>query len=138
MGALEMASARLPVATIGKTGYYDTIINGETGILCKNVSDLQKSIIEILKSDTETERLGNNAKKYLAKFSPKIIVEEWDCLLESVHSGKFKAKYKSPSKPFTSQLKWLRVCNRFVRIRLGFKFIPSLLKLESLVRKVLR
>lgn len=138
MGALEMASARLPVATIGKTGYYDTIINGETGILCENVSDLQKSIIEILKSDTETERLGNNAKKNLAKFSPKIIVEEWDCLLESVFYGKFKAKYKSPSQPFTSQLKWLRVCNRFVRFRLGFKFIPSLLKLESLVRKVLR
>lgn len=138
MGALEMASAKLPVATIGKTGYFDTIVNGETGILCKNISDLQKSIIEILKSNTETERLGNNAKVFLEKFSPQIIVDEWDCLLKSVYSDKFEAQYQSPSKPFTSQLKWLRVCNRFIRFSLRLKFVPSILRLESFVRNVLR
>lgn len=132
-----MASAQLPVATIAKTGYYDTIINGKTGVLCSNLAKLQKSIIELLNSNDTTDCIGKNAKLYIAKFSPDIIVNEWIALFESIYSDTLNIRYSSPVKPFNSQFKWLRMCNRFLRFRIGVSFIPSILKLESFAYKVL-
>lgn len=137
MGVLEMAAVGLPVATIAKTGYYDTIVNGETGILCDSLAQLQKSIIELLSSNESAECLGRNAKLFIRKFSPDAIVDEWISLFDSIHSNTLNISYSSPAKPYNSQFKWLRICNRFIRFNMKFSLFPSTLRLESFVRKML-
>ena len=61
MGIVEMGRSGLPVVTIGTTGYYDTIINHETGILEKSQEKLQKSIVNLLKNRDLNHKLGGRS-----------------------------------------------------------------------------
>lgn len=139
MGIVEMASAGLPVVTIGKTGYFDTVINNETGVLCDSLAELQKSIISLLLSETVANDLGHSAKRFIRKFSPDIIVKSWISLLDSVYSdNSVELKYSKPIPPYSSQLKWLRMCNRFLRFNMSLRLLPSAVKLETAIQRVRR
>lgn len=138
MGIVEMAQTKLPVVTIAKNGFFDTIINGETGILAKNINSIQKEIIKLLNDKERNLRLGENAKKYIQKFSPDIIVPMWDQLLTEVANNRLEVKYLKPSKPYTNNYKWLRMILRFLRFKLNLKFIPTLLNIEDFVVKIIR
>lgn len=138
MGILEMASVGLPVVTIGKTGYFDTIKNNETGILCGNLCELQRSIVASLQSMNEMKDMGSNAKVFIRKFSPEVIIESWVSLLECVYYDTLKIEYNDPIPPYSSQFKWLRILNRFLRLNCKIKIIPSVVQLETFVQKVRR
>ena len=64
MGAIEMNCAGLPVVTLGKNGYPDTIENGVTGYLCHSY----KEIAEIMGTSlSSVESLLFRAKNNLEK-----------------------------------------------------------------------
>ena len=48
MGAIEMNCAGLPVVTLGKNGYPDTIENGVTGYLCHSYKGIADKIVFLL------------------------------------------------------------------------------------------
>lgn len=137
---VEMATVTLPVVTIKKSGYYDTIINGETGILCSSLEEMQKNIIRLLLDEDENKRLGENAKEYIKKFSPEIFFSQWKHLLEDVYNDTLKIKYQGIDKPYGRDFKIVRAINRFLRFKLHLSFLPSMVALESvavnLVRKI--
>ena len=137
MGVVEMAEAKLPVVTIGKNGYFDTVDNGKTGILANSLEGVKRNIIYLLKNPTKNEILGNNAKNRIEKFSPKNLGPQWVKLLNDVYADIYKPIYLKPSKPMCNNNKWIRVIIRFLRHTLHLRFIPSLIKVETFVTKLI-
>lgn len=131
MGVVEMAEAKLPVVTIGKNGYFDTVVDGETGFLGNSLDEVRKYIVNLLRDSSKNIYLGDNAKRRISKFSPRIIGPQWVDLLEAVHNGTYIPNYKKPSKPMTNNYKWIRASLRFLRFTLCFRFVPSLIEIES-------
>lgn len=136
MVIVEMASAELPVVTIEKNGYYDTVVSGRTGVLGRSLTDIQRHIIGLLRDPARNESLGAEAKTFIRKFSPEQIVPQWKRLLDAVYEDKLNIVYSRPVPPFSSDLKWLRRLLRFVRFELGLGFIPSLTDLEYVALRV--
>lgn len=131
MGVVEMAEAKLPVVTIGKNGYFDTVVDGETGFLGNSLDEVRKYIVNLLRDSSKNIYLGDNAKRRISKFSPRIIGPQWVDLLEKVHNGTYIPNYKKPSKPMTNNFKWIRASLRFLRFTLCLRFVPSLIEIES-------
>ena len=77
MGAIEMNCAGLPVVTLGKNGYPDTVENGVTGYLCHSYKEIADKIVFLLTHDEVNERLGIQAKEQVSRFSPKNIMPLW-------------------------------------------------------------
>lgn len=138
MGILEMAEAKLPVVTIGKNGYFDTVQHEKTGILAKNLQDLQSHIIELLKNSQLNTQYGESAKVFIKQFNPELIGKQWDTILREVYNNSFIPTYATPSPPYSNNYKWVRCITRFLRFRLHLKFIPSFVQIESILYKILK
>lgn len=130
MGIVEMASAFLPVATIGKKGHLDTIIHNKTGLLSSSLLGIQKDIIKLLKDENLNKELGDNAKLYISKFSPTMIIPKWESLLKDVYDNNLDIKIKQPTGNFSDEFKWLRFANYILRFKFHIKIIPSILDIE--------
>lgn len=130
MAIVEMATAKLPVVTYAKNGFYDTIESEETGLLSKSLSGIQRDIIRLLKDKSFNEKLGEAAKKFIVKFSPAVIVPQWIQLLDAVQNDTLKITYNQASPPLNSDLKWIRCVLRFLRFKLHLRFFPSLIDCE--------
>ncbi len=139
MGIVEMASASLPVVTLGANGHYDTVVDGVTGILSSSLSGIQKEITNLLKDSEMNRRLGHAAKNNIVRFAPEDIIESgWLPLLNSVYCDYHVFPTHKASRPYSNNFKWLRVANRFLRFKLRLGFLPSVVKLESFAARVLR
>ncbi|GHT88654.1 hypothetical protein FACS189474_4270 [Bacteroidia bacterium] len=134
---LDMAAAKLPVVTLNANGFPDTIINKKTGFLCSSQSDIKKKIVLLLKDRHLNEQLGTNAKKYIENFSPEIITKEWVNLFEALTANK-PINYVKPSKPYSNNMKWLRIINRFFRNALKFNFLPPIINVETFVYSIIK
>ncbi len=137
MGVVEMAEAKLPVITIGKNGFFDTVDNRKTGILANSLKDVEKNIIQLLQNPQMNAVMGNNAKKRIIKFAPANIGPQWVKLLKDINSGNYKPTYKGVSKPMHNNYKWMRVVIRFLRYKLGLRFLPSFISIESFIVKLI-
>ena len=81
---MEMAMAKLPVVTLNRNGFPDSIITNKTGILRNTQSDIKKSIVALLKNPQKRILLGDNAKEYIEKFSPENIAKDWNVSIDTV------------------------------------------------------
>ena len=133
MGIAEMAICKLPVVTLRKNGYPDLIIHKNTGLLGSSLRQIQNSIILLLKDKKYNELLGENAKKNVSKISPNNIIPQWISLFEGLNKKTFDFKYEKASRPYSNNLKWLRILNRYLRHNLKLNFLPSLIYVESYV-----
>lgn len=131
MGVVEMAEAKLPVVTIGKNGYFDTVKHNQTGLLGKNLDEIRHYIVSLLKDTSLNEKLGSCAKENLHNYFPDKIGPLWDELILQVYEDCYRPRYLGVSKPFCNNLKWARVCLRFLRMNIYLKFLPALIDLES-------
>lgn len=136
MGVVEMAEAKLPVVTIGKNGYFDTVEHNVTGLLGKNLTDIRNCIVLLLKDASLNAKLGSNAKHSLFAYHPQTIGSMWEDLLLQVYEGHYIPNYLGASKPLYNNNKWVRVFLRFIRMNLHLKFIPALIDLESFYVKM--
>lgn len=137
MGIVEMAQAKLPVVTIAKNGHFDTIINGTTGILGKNLTEIKNGIIELLVNQDKSKQMGTAAKIHIKKFDPHVIIMQWDELLKSIINNSVNFEYNKPIRPFTNNFKWVRIIIRFLRFKLKLGFIPPLVKVETAIAKTI-
>lgn len=139
MGIIEMACAYLPVVTLNWNGFPDTIIDRETGFLCKNQREIKNKIIYLLKNPDINNQMGHKAKEWVKHFSPTLITQQWIDLLEKLHSSNhqiYSFDYLGASKPYSNNLKWIRIINRFLRDSLGFR-LPSFLSIETFMYKLI-
>ena len=134
MGIIEMNFCQLPVVTLCKNGFPDTIIDGKTGILAKNLSGIKKSIINLLNNAEKRIQMGVEAKEFSKKFAPEDIVNEWMLLFHILQKGSIP--YLKPTNYYNNNWKWLRICIRYLRFNLGLRFIPSLISVETFVYKL--
>lgn len=135
ISAIEMGACMIPVVTIAKNGFLDTIKNKETGILVKNRKKIYKGINKLLEDEKYCEELGKNAKKFVnEKFNPEVISYEWIKMLESLeHNNNYTYKYKF----LRSNFKWIRLFIKKTNNRFGKQVIPSLVSLEiKLYKKI--
>ena len=137
MGIVEMGQAKLPVVTIGRNGHFDTVLNGKTGLLGKNLKDIQNKIIELLTDNEKNQKLGESAKQNISKFDPFKLYKKWNDIISQVINDDIKFSFLKPTYPFNNNQKWIRIFLRFFRFKLHLKFIPSLLKIESHLTKLI-
>lgn len=130
MGVVEMAEAKLPVVTIGFNGHFDTVVNGKTGLLGKNLSEIQSGIIELLTNPAKNTQYGEEAKRWISQFEPNIILKKWLSVLDEIEHNAFAPVYLGVSNPMSNNQKWVRVLLRFMRFKLHLKFLPALIDIE--------
>lgn len=136
MGVVEMAEAKLPVVTIGKNGYFDTIINNVTGVLSPSLKQMAIDIVDLLKDVDRNETYGETAKQRISRFHPNIIGPQWEKLLHHVSCENANFTYLKASHPYSNNIKWVRLLLRWLRFDLHISFFPSLIKIESTIVKI--
>lgn len=137
MGIVEMNSACLPVVTINRNGYPDTVINGKNGFLGNNKTEIENHIIHLLKDCDCNMEMGKSAKETVQRFSPSEIIPLWLELFNKLNEGCTSFPYIRYSTPINNNLKYIRVVNRFLRFNMHLKFFPSFLSVETFIYKLL-
>lgn len=138
MGIVEMAQASMPTVTIGKNGHFDTVINGQTGILGRNLKGVQRGIIRLLQDREANLAMGKSAKEFIRNFAPANIMPRWERLISDVGVGILSFPYIEPVKPFSNNQKWARVFLRSLRFNVGLRFVPPLISVETAGAKIIR
>lgn len=137
ISALDFESMGVPVVTISKGGFLDTIINKKTGILCENINNISGAIIELLKDDKKNTMYGTAAIELSSQFAPDKIIIKWEELFYTILNEDI-LPYYPPENFIYNNLKWLRIANHNIKELLHINGGPSVIGLETLVRKVLR
>ncbi|MDE7396307.1 MAG: glycosyltransferase family 4 protein, partial [Muribaculum sp.] len=100
MAILEMNACGLPVATIAKTGYYDTVSVGVNGCLAKSLKSLQRTIVNMLNSNN----VWGGVTSAVMKFSPFQLVPQWEQLLNDIYNDKSVIPAHTFVKPYSDCL----------------------------------
>jgi glycosyltransferase involved in cell wall biosynthesis len=137
LSALDFESMSVPVVTIGTGGFLDTVINNRTGLLYDKISELPSCVIELLNNTEQNIEFGKNAREFSKRFSAEKIVEEWLQLFELVINNR-TLEVKIPNDFKNKQLKWLRILNRRFKNRIHAEWLPAVIDIETIVRKMYR
>ena len=138
LGIIEMNEYGIPVVTINKNGFPDTIENNISGFLCKNLDDIKNKIIFLLRNQEINLKMGAAAKERAKLFSPEQILPQWIKLFDDIDANRLQIAYCRPDNSYLNNFKWLRILNRFIRFNCHLKFFPPILAIESLLYKFLR
>lgn len=137
LGIIEMATAKLPVVTLNWNGHPDTALNNQTALLGYSIRDMADKIIRLFKDDMLNQRLGEEAKSQVKRFSPERIVPIWENTIEMVLTNQIQTSQKSISRPYWNNYKFIRLFNSFLRFDLKLKFLPSIVEIETLIHRLL-
>lgn len=137
ISALDFESMSVPVVTIAKGGFLDTVLNEETGLLYGHTDDFAKDIIMLLKNDKLNEQYGRDGVQLCKKFMPDKIIKEWNRLFMKVLNDE-KMEYIEPDSFMTTNLKKYRCLNRKIKNAIGVEYPISVIGAESFARNVLR
>lgn len=133
MGVIEMNCAGMPVVTLNKNGYPDTVENGVTGYLCHSYKSIADCVVFLLTHAEVNERLGRTAKSEVSRFSPECIMPRWFDLFDQLAQGSPRISYSRPINHYFNNLKFVRLFIRFLRKSCRLTVIPPLIKIESTV-----
>lgn len=138
MGVVEMNSASLPVVTINRNGYPDTVKNGVNGYLCNSKKKIRNQIVYLLEHPKENLELGINGKNMTERYAANNILPQWLQLFnEVIQNNSCYFPYRPASTPLSNNFKYLRVIIRFLRFNLHLLFIPPLIKIETIIYNLL-
>lgn len=137
ISALDFESMSVPVVTIAKGGFLDTVLNEETGLLYGHTDDFAKDIIMLLKNDKLNEQYGRDGIQLCKKFTPDKIIKEWNRLFLKVLNDE-KMEYIEPDSFMETNLKKYRCLNRKIKNAIGVEYPISVIGAESFARNVLR
>lgn len=138
LGIIEMNEYGIPVVTINKNGFPDTIEDNISGFLCKNLEDIKNKIIFLLKNQELNLKMGGVAKERAKLFSPEKILPQWIKLFNDIDANRLQIVYHRPDNFYLNNFKWLRILNRVLRFNCHLKVLPSILAIESFFYKLLR
>lgn len=130
ISALDFESRGIPVVTIAKNGFLDTVIDHKTGLLVKKTNELASAIITLLLDNELNTKYGKNGIKFTKKFMPKKIIPEWAKLFELIINDK-KIPYRPPVNFKENNLKWLRIINHDIKSTLHIKKGISVISVET-------
>ncbi len=108
LSAIEKGACGIPVVSRRKNGLLDTVQDGKTGILYKDVKQLASVIVDLLVDQEKNIRMGHAAAEFArTEFLPEKILPEWIRVLTEVHDGK-SARYQRPTANLDNNGKWIR------------------------------
>ena len=137
ISALDFESLGVPVVTIGKGGFLDTIVDGQTGILYQDPARIAHCVTELLTDQQKNLMYGNNGRKHAEKFLPQSLIGQWHDLFHRVAQGD-TPEFHAPESFMNTNLKWLRWKNRKLKDALKVEYPISVIGMETIARKVLR
>lgn len=138
MGIIEMASVGLPVVTRGWNGHLDTVINKKTGLTAYSIRGMAKQVMRLFKDDRLNRNLGQEAKKRMSLFSAEKITAQWYSLLCNIASNSIAHRQLPLSKPYWNNYKLIRGVVYFFRQKLGLRFVPSVVDVETYANNMLK
>lgn len=138
LGAVEMQASGVPVVLRRKNAFHDVVANNESGFLFRSERQMCSQIIKLLTDSSLAEKMGNHGILFVReKFSGERIAEEWKKLFEKLSVGE-QLPYSPPNDEFRNNFKWLRILNRWFRIKLGLYFLPSIVDVECYIQRTFR
>lgn len=137
ISALDFESCGVPVVTIGKGGFLDTVIDEKTGLLYQKTDDLADCVGSLLRDRDKNIRLGNEGIQLAQSFAPDKIVTQWHDLFKRVCEDQQPA-YQPPDNFMKTNLKKYRVLNRRIKDWCGIEYPLSVIGMESFARNILR
>lgn len=136
ISALDFESLGVPVVTIGKGGFLDTVIDKNTGLLYWKINKLAENVVKLLKDREKNNQYGTAGIQLSKFFEPQKIIEQWHELFEMVSQDK-KPTYKVPTSFMETNLKKYRVFNRKIKDICGIEYPLSVIGAETTARKIL-
>lgn len=137
ISALDFESLGVPVVTIAKGGFLDTVNDGRTGLLYHKTAEMAGLVVLLLRDREKNIRFGQEGIRLAASFAPEKIVSEWHDLFDKVCRGD-RMPYHKPDSFLKMNLKWLRCVNRTIKDSFHLEYPLSVIGIESFVRNLLR
>ena len=136
ISAIEFGFYEVPVITLKKNGYLDTIKHNYTGILVSKKKNIFKEINSLLSNPEKQKFLGKKSREHVLKnYNSKYICSSWiemfDEIVKNQHSS-----YIPPHNYFFNDFKFLRIINKKVKKLPFLTKIPAIVYYESLVLKI--
>lgn len=138
--AIEFQAAGTPVVSISEWGLLDTVRDGKTGILIQNASDLEDTVVRLLRNEDLRLSFAREGIRFVEeKFSFKKVCNKWCEVFERVKENK-RPLYEPIQDNLFYRDKWLRELMRY-----GKRWVPRLRSVaplfasskRSLVKQVL-
>ena len=125
LAAIEMEAVGVPVTCRRKNGLPDSVCDGKTGILYKNIDELATSIITLLQDRTLNERLSMAARQFARNdFLPEHIMPRWEQVFTEVHSG-MSAKRRKAVANLDNNNKRMRILLNYIHRVPFLRRVPS-------------
>lgn len=137
ISALDFESMAVPVVTIKKGGFLDTVIDKKTGLLYSSTDELASNILELLNDKEKNVAYGKSGHELAKKFVPEKIIRQWHNLFETIQK-EGKLTYQTPDSFLEDNLKRWRVANRKLKNALHIEGGFSVIWLETVAHNVLR
>lgn len=138
ISAVEMEACGVPIVTKGKYGLLDTVKRKKTGELFLTKYGFSRKLIKLLKNNELNAEYGTNAQKFVIEtFAPEIIVQRWHDLFVRVCNNQQEI-YDKPTENFNNNYKWLRIFVRNIRFKLKIKWIPAVVEIKPIIKKIIR
>ena len=136
MSIIEMGSVGLPVVTKSWNGHLDTVISGETGVLCITERGIGTWIVRLLRDPILLRRFGEEARSFSKRFRPEEIIPQWDSLFDKVFCEHQTFPRIEVSCPLWNNYKFIRRWNAFVRFDCGLELLPAVVDIETLANEL--
>ncbi|HBM5401549.1 TPA: glycosyltransferase family 4 protein [Enterococcus faecium] len=129
--AVEFQALHVPVVTIKKNGFLDTVRDRKTGYLFKNDREFVRYVVDLLNDEEQQGKIGAAASQFVRKeFTFDRACEAWRNLFEELKYNKCSYVNQFSNQHLSNNFKWLRVlCKRI-------PFMPSLLYFEFIAHRV--
>lgn len=137
ISAVEMESLGIPICTKGKNGILDTVIHKNTGLLSRNSFGLRKNIVHLLMNENLNNKYGYQGMKFVKKFLPEMIIDDWNELFQEIHLNQL-AKYNKPNDHYLNNMKFLRILNRNFRNKFKLKKWASIVDFEGFMYRLIK
>lgn len=131
LAAIEMEACGVPIVSRRKNGLPDSVEDGKSGILYKNVGELADTIVKLFKDRELNIKMGKEACRFARNdFLPEIVFNEWIQIFEQVSKDKV-AQYKKPVSNFDNNGKRFRCILHALHSCILFRWLPSIHDLQK-------
>ncbi len=135
IGAVEFQALGVPVVTIGKNGFFDTVKNNVTGILFNHQKEMPKVIIELLTNKLKNESMGLEGERFVKEsFSIEKVVNRWNELFTDIEKRiEQKVIFHND---LQNNYKWIIEINRRIKSIKIFSKLPSVIEYLWILKKI--
>lgn len=137
ISALDFESLGVPVVTIAKGGFLDTVLDGETGLLYGSTDQLAEMVTTLLSDPEFNSACGAHGIDLAHRFAPDQIIHLWHELFVKVKEDA-TIDFLAPDSFMKSNLKQFRWMNRKIKNALHFEYPISVIGVETVARNILR